>query len=67
MGTGTDVAMELGGTTFLTGDLRGILRARQLSQSTMRNIRQNLFFAFLYNALGVPLAAACSFPFGGYC
>ena len=65
MGTGTDVAMEAGGITLLTGDLRGILRARRLSQSTMRNIRQNLFFAFLYNAIGVPLAAGVLFPVFG--
>lgn len=65
MGTGTDVAMEAGGITLLTGDLRGILRARRLSQSTMRNIRQNLFFAFIYNAIGVPLAAGVLFPFFG--
>lgn len=65
MGTGTDVAMEAGGITLLTGDLRGILRARRLSQSTMRNIRQNLFFAFIYNMLGVPLAAGVLFPFFG--
>ena len=62
MGTGTDVAMEAGGITLLTGDLRGILRARHLSQSTMSNIRQNLFFAFIYNAVGVPLAAGVLFP-----
>jgi Cu+-exporting ATPase len=62
MGTGTDVAMEAGGITLLTGDLRGILRARRLSQSTMRNIRQNLFFAFIYNGIGVPLAAGVLFP-----
>jgi P-type Cu+ transporter len=62
MGTGTDVAMEAGGITLLKGDLRGILRARHLSQSTMRNIRQNLFFAFIYNAIGVPLAAGVLFP-----
>ncbi len=62
MGTGTDVAMEAGGITLLTGDLRGILRARRLSQSTMRNIRQNLFFAFIYNAIGIPLAAGVLFP-----
>ncbi len=62
MGTGTDVAMEAGGITLLTGDLRGILRARRLSQSTMGNIRQNLFFAFVYNAVGVPLAAGVLFP-----
>lgn len=65
MGTGTDVAMEAGGITLLTGDLRGILRARRLSQSTMRNIRQNLFFAFIYNAIGVPLAAGVLFPIFG--
>lgn len=65
MGTGTDVAMEAGGITLLTGDLRGILRARRLSQSTMRNIRQNLFFAFIYNAIGVPVAAGILFPFFG--
>ncbi len=65
MGTGTDVAMEAGGITLLTGDLRGILRARRLSQSTMGNIRQNLFFAFIYNATGVPLAAGVLFPFFG--
>lgn len=62
MGTGTDVAMEAGGITLLTGDLRGILRARRLSQSIMHNIRQNLFFAFIYNAVGVPLAAGVLFP-----
>ncbi len=62
MGTGTDVAMEAGGITLLTGDLRGILRARRLSRSTMSNIRQNLFFAFIYNMLGVPLAAGVLFP-----
>ena len=65
MGTGTDVAMEAGGITLLSGDLRGILRARRLSQSTMGNIRQNLFFAFIYNAVGVPLAAGVLFPFFG--
>ncbi|CAN5454463.1 heavy metal translocating P-type ATPase [soil metagenome] len=65
MGTGTDVAMEAGGITLLTGDLRGILRARRLSQSTMRNIRQNLFFAFIYNVLGVPIAAGVLFPLFG--
>ncbi len=65
MGTGTDVAMEAGGITLLTGDLRGILRARRLSQFTMRNIRQNLFFAFIYNAVGVPLAAGVLFPVFG--
>ena len=65
MGPGTDVAMEAGGITLLTGDLRGILRARRLSQSTMSNIRQNLFFAFIYNAVGVPLAAGVLFPVFG--
>ena len=65
MGTGTDVAMEAGGITLLTGDLRGIVRARRLSRSTMNNIRQNLFFAFIYNMLGVPLAAGVLFPFFG--
>jgi Cu+-exporting ATPase len=62
MGTGTDVAMEAGGITLLKGDLRGILRARHLSKSTMRNIRENLFFALVYNLLGVPLAAGVLFP-----
>ena len=62
MGTGTDVAMEAGGITLLKGDLRGILRARHLSKSTMRNIRENLFFAFIYNVVGVPLAAGVLFP-----
>lgn len=62
MGTGTDVAMESAGVTLVKGDLRGIVRARRLSQATMRNIRQNLFFAFVYNALGVPLAAGVLFP-----
>ncbi len=65
MGTGTDVAMETGGITLLTGDLRGIVRARRLSRSTMNNIRQNRFFAFIYNMLGVPLAAGVLFPFFG--
>ncbi len=65
MGTGTDVAMESGGITLVKGDLTGILRARKLSQATMRNIRQNLFFAFIYNALGVPLAAGVLYPFFG--
>jgi len=62
MGTGTDVAMESGGITLLKGDLEGILRARKLSQATMRNIRQNLFFAFLYNSIGVPIAAGVLYP-----
>ncbi len=65
MGTGTDVAMESGGITLVRGDLTGILRARKLSQATMRNIRQNLFFAFLYNAIGVPIAAGVLYPFFG--
>jgi Cu+-exporting ATPase len=65
MGTGTDVAMESGGITLVKGDLLGILRARNLSQATMRNIRQNLFFAFFYNAIGVPLAAGVLYPFFG--
>ncbi len=63
MGTGTDVAMETGGITLVKGDLRGIVKARRLSQRTMSNIRQNLFFAFFYNALGVPLAAGVLYPF----
>lgn len=62
MGTGTDVAMETGAIVLVKGDLRGILRARRLSQRTMRNIRQNLFFAFVYNALGVPVAAGILYP-----
>ena len=65
MGTGTDVAMETGGITLVKGDLRGIVKARRLSQRTMRNIRQNLFFAFFYNALGVPLAAGVLYPVFG--
>jgi Cu+-exporting ATPase len=65
MGTGTDVAMESGGITLVKGDLLGILRARKLSQATMRNIRQNLFFAFIYNAIGVPIAAGVLYPFFG--
>jgi Cu+-exporting ATPase len=65
MGTGTDVAMESAGITLVKGDLRGIARARRLSQATMRNIRQNLFFAFVYNALGVPIAAGVLYPFSG--
>jgi Cu+-exporting ATPase len=65
MGTGTDVAMESGGITLVKGDLTGILRARKLSQATMRNIRQNLFFAFIYNAVGVPIAAGILYPFFG--
>jgi Cu+-exporting ATPase len=65
MGTGTDVAMETGGVTLVKGDLTGIVRARRLSQATMRNIRQNLFFAFIYNLLGVPIAAGVLYPFFG--
>jgi Cu+-exporting ATPase len=65
MGTGTDVAMESGGITLVKGDLAGIVRARKLSQATMRNIRQNLFFAFVYNSLGVPVAAGVLYPFFG--
>jgi Cu+-exporting ATPase len=65
MGTGTDVAMETAGVTLVKGDLRGIVRARTLSAATMRNIRQNLFFAFVYNALGVPIAAGVLYPWLG--
>ena len=65
MGTGTDVAMESAGITLLSGDLRGIVRARRLSRATMRNIRQNLFFAFIYNAAGVPIAAGVLYPLFG--
>jgi len=65
MGTGTDVAMESAGVTLVKGDLTGIVRARKLSRATMRNIRQNLFFAFLYNSLGVPIAAGVLYPFFG--
>ncbi|MEL0585386.1 MAG: copper-translocating P-type ATPase, partial [Candidatus Thiodiazotropha sp. (ex. Lucinoma kazani)] len=65
MGTGTDVAMESAGVTLVKGDLRGIVRARHLSQATMRNIRQNLFFAFIYNSLGVPVAAGVLYPVFG--
>jgi Cu+-exporting ATPase len=62
MGTGADVAMEAAGVTLVRGDLRGIVRARRLGRATMRNIRQNLFFAFVYNALGVPVAAGVLYP-----
>ena len=62
MGTGTDVAMQSAGVTLVKGDLAGIARARTLSRATMRNIRQNLFFAFVYNAAGVPLAAGVLYP-----
>jgi Cu+-exporting ATPase len=62
MGTGTDVAIESAGITLLKGDLQGIVRARHLSEAVMRNIRQNLFFAFVYNAAGVPIAAGVLYP-----
>jgi Cu+-exporting ATPase len=65
MGTGTDVAMESAGVTLVRGDLRGIVRARRLSRNTMRNIRQNLFFAFIYNVAGVPIAAGVLYPWFG--
>jgi P-type Cu+ transporter len=65
MGTGTDVAMESAAVTLVKGDLRGIVRARVLSLATMRNIKQNLFFAFIYNGLGVPVAAGVLYPFFG--
>ncbi|MGA9730851.1 MAG: HAD-IC family P-type ATPase, partial [Candidatus Acidiferrales bacterium] len=65
MGTGTDVAIASAGITLLQGDLRGVARARALSHATMRNIRQNLFFAFVYNSLGVPLAAGVLYPVFG--
>jgi Cu+-exporting ATPase len=65
MGTGTDVAMESAGVTLVKGDLRGIAKARRLSQAVLGNIRQNLFFAFIYNAVGVPVAAGLLFPFFG--
>ncbi|RME19433.1 MAG: HAD family hydrolase, partial [Deltaproteobacteria bacterium] len=62
MGTGTDVAMESAGVTLVKGDLRGIVRARRLSRATMRNIKQNLFWAFVYNSVGVPIAAGVLYP-----
>jgi P-type Cu+ transporter len=65
MGTGTDVAIESAGITLVKGDLRGIVRARRLSRATMRNIRQNLFLAFVYNAVGVPVAAGVLYPITG--
>jgi len=66
MGTGTDVAMESAGITLVKGDLLGIVKAITLSRSMMRNIRQNLFFAFAYNVLGIPLAAGLLYPFFGW-
>lgn len=65
MGTGTDVAMESAGVTLVKGDLMGIVRARRLSRATMRNIKQNLFFAFIYNTAGIPIAAGVLYPFFG--
>jgi len=65
MGTGTDVAIESAGVTLVKGDLRGIVKAIRLSRATMRNVKQNLFFAFVYNALGVPIAAGVLYPFFG--
>jgi Cu+-exporting ATPase len=65
MGTGTDVAIESADITLLKGNLRGILRAKKLSAATMKNIRQNLFFAFIYNVVGVPIAAGALFPIFG--
>ena len=65
MGTGTDVAMESAGVTLIKGDLIGIVRAVRLSRATMKNIRQNLFFAFVYNVLGIPVAAGVLYPFFG--
>ena len=65
MGTGTDVAMQSAGITLVQGDLRGIARARRLSRATMKNIRQNLFLAFVYNMVGVPVAAGVLYPFTG--
>ena len=65
MGTGTDVAMESAGITLVKGDLRGIVKARRLSRDTLRNIRQNLFFSFFYNTVGLPVAAGALYPFFG--
>jgi Cu+-exporting ATPase len=65
MGSGTDIAMQSAGITLLSGDLRGILRARALSRVTMKNIRQNLFLAFIYNTMGIPIAAGVLYPFFG--
>ena len=66
MGTGTDVAIESAGITLVKGDLNGIVKAIKLSRSVMGNIRQNLFFAFIYNALGIPIAAGILYPFTGF-
>ena len=66
MGTGTDVAIQSAGVTLVSGDLRGVVRARRLSRATVRNIRQNLAFAFGYNLLGVPVAAGVLYPFLGW-
>jgi Cu+-exporting ATPase len=66
MGTGTDVAIESAAITLVKGDLRGIVRARKLSRATLRNIKQNLGFAFLYNALGIPIAAGVFYPVFGW-
>ena len=65
MGTGTDVAISTADVTLVKGDMRGIVRARRLSRATMRNIKQNLFWAFIYNVLGVPIAAGILYPFFG--
>jgi Cu+-exporting ATPase len=65
MGTGTDVAIESAGVTLVKGDLRGLVRARRLGRATLRNIRQNLGFAFLYNTLGIPIAAGLLYPLFG--
>ena len=65
MGTGTDVAISTADVTLVKGDMRGIVRARRLSRATMRNVRQNLFWAFVYNVLGVPIAAGILYPFFG--
>jgi Cu+-exporting ATPase len=66
MGTGADVAIESAGITLVKGDLRGLVRARRLARATVRNIRQNLFFAFVYNLLGVPVAAGLLYPWTGW-